>query len=54
MDPIPTLAEWLIEVMPTLSLHRARRIDGLVQEGEVSAYWVGSALLRIDLKPDPE
>ena len=45
------LAEWIENILPTLLQHGVKRIDGTVEEGDVSAYWAGS-VLRIDLKPD--
>jgi len=44
-----TLSQWLTSVMPTLLAKTVSRIDGIVVEGNVSAYWAGT-VIRIDLK----
>jgi hypothetical protein len=50
---MPRLGEWLDEVLPILLAHKARRMDGSVDIGEVSLYWVGP-MLRLDIKPNTE
>ena len=44
------LSDWLVQILPLLLCGATKRIDGVVIEGAVSAYWAGS-VLRIDLKP---
>ncbi len=45
------LSDWLAQVLPLLLCRATKRVDGVVIEGDVSAYWAGS-VLRIDLKPE--
>ena len=41
------LSEWIDEMLPLFLAHKIKRIDCEVEEGFVTAYWVGN-LWRID------